>query len=41
MPMVDILLVMFHMYHVSGSNRAYHGANDGLKIEFEKADPKI
>ena len=39
--MVDILLVMVHMYRVSDSNRAYNGVNDGLKIKFEKADPKI
>ena len=22
------------MYRISGSNKPYHGANDGLKIEF-------
>ena len=25
---------MVHIYCLSGPNRAYHGANDGLKIEF-------
>ena len=29
-----IACYMVHIYCLSGSNRAYHGANDGLKIKF-------